>query len=132
MALSPEDYWIDLAVYDLRAAKAMLKARHRLYVGFLCHLAIEKTLKSHWVRVKKSTPPFTHDLSLLAQRTGILTEMDERSLILLDFLEPLHIEGRYPTEKTRLLRILRPQKCAWLMKETERLHKWIKNRPSVG
>ena len=89
-----------------------------------------KTLKAYWAHVKKSAAPFTHDLSLLAERTGILAEMDERALTVLDFLEPLHIEGRYPTEKARLLRMLTPSKCAWLMKETERLHKWIRNRLS--
>jgi len=93
------EYWLDLARYDLRAAKAMLDARQRLYVGFLCHLAIEKTLKAYWAQSKTAAPPFTHDLSLLAERTGILEEMDERAVGVLDFLEPLHIEGRYPTEK---------------------------------
>jgi hypothetical protein len=48
VATNDARYWIDLARYDLRAAKAMLKAKHRLYVGFLCHLAIEKTLKAYW------------------------------------------------------------------------------------
>ena len=130
MATNNTDYWVDLACYDLTAAKAMLKAKQRLYVGFLCHLVIEKMLKAYWVQVKKSTPPFTHGLSLLAERTGILADLDERALTVIDFLEPLHIEGRYPTEKARLLRMLTSAKCAWLMKETERLHKWIRDRLS--
>lgn len=130
MASNDQEYWLDLARYDLKAAGAMLKAKQRLYVGFLCHLAIEKTLKAYWVTAKKSTPPFTHDLSLLAERTGLLAMMDERSLTVLDFLEPLHIEGRYPTDKARLLRMLTSAKCAWLMTETRRLHTWIKNKLS--
>lgn len=128
MASNDADYWLDLARYDLRASAAMLKAKQRLYVGFLCHLAIEKTLKAYWASVKKCTPPFTHDLSLLAERTGLLAMLDERSLTVLDFLEPLHIEGRYPTDKARLLRMLTAAKCAWLMTETRRLHLWIKNK----
>src|ERR1035437_4844576 len=111
MAVSDADYWLDLARYDLSTAKAMLMAKRRLYVGFLCHLTIEKTLKAYWANQKHSTPPFTHDLSLLADRTGILAEMDERAKKLLDFLEPLHIEGRYPTEKSRVLKRLTPSKC---------------------
>jgi len=123
-------YWLDLARYDLRAAKAMLKAKQRLYVGFLCHLAIEKTLKAYWTQIKTSTPPFTHGLSLLAERTGILGEMDERAMTVMDFLEPLHIEGRYPTDKARLLRLLSSKKCQWLVTESERLHRWIKSKLS--
>lgn len=121
---------MDPARYDLRAAKAMLQSGHRLYVGFLCHLAVEKTLKGYWAEVKKSTPPFTHDLSLLAEKTGILGEMDERAMTVMDFLEPLHVEGRYPTEKDRLLRVLTQRKCEWLLKEARRLHRWIKDRLS--
>lgn len=131
MARDDAHYWIELARYDLRAAKAMLDAKQRLYVGFLCHLAIEKTLKAYWVDLKKTSPPFTHDLSFLADRIGLLAEMDERMTTLLDFLEPLHIEGRYPTEKTRALRTLTQKKCEWLMSETRRLHRWIKSKLSA-
>lgn len=35
-------YWLDVAHYDLVSAKAMLKARRFLYVGFLCHQVAEK------------------------------------------------------------------------------------------
>jgi HEPN domain-containing protein len=78
--------------------------------------------------VKKSTPPFTHDLSLLAERSGLLTEMDDRALTVMDFLEPLHIEGRYPTDKARVLRMLTARKCDWLIKETQRLQRWIRSK----
>lgn len=59
-----------------------------------------------------------------------MSEMDERAMTVMDFLEPLHVEGRYPTEKARLLRVLTQRKCEWLLKETRRLHRWIKNRLS--
>jgi hypothetical protein len=35
MAKNEARYWIGLARYDLGAANAMLKAKQRLYVGFL-------------------------------------------------------------------------------------------------
>jgi hypothetical protein len=31
---------------------------------------------------------------LLAEKTGMLDEMDERAMTVMDFLEPLHVEGR--------------------------------------
>lgn len=131
MASRDAEYWLDLARYDLRAAKAMLKAKQRLYVGFLCHLAVEKTLKAYWAESKQSTPPFTHALSVLAERTGLLGQMDDRATAALDFLEPLHIEGRYPTDKARVLRMLTPRRCQWLVKETEWLHRWIRSKLSA-
>lgn len=35
-------YWLDLAKYDLKTAKAMLDTKRYLYVGFMCHQTIEK------------------------------------------------------------------------------------------
>jgi HEPN domain-containing protein len=131
MARSDVDYWLDLAKYDLGAARSMLRAKYRLYVGFLCHLAMEKTLKAYWVHVNKTTPPRTHALSILAQRSGILAELEERDISVLDFLEPLNIEARYPTEKKRLLRIMTLSKCRWLLEETQRLHQWISAKLSA-
>ena len=39
-------YWLDLAQYDLDTAQAMLETKRYLYVGFMCHQVIEKTLKA--------------------------------------------------------------------------------------
>ena len=38
-------YWFDGAEYDLQTAHAMLETRRFLYVGFMCHQTIEKSLK---------------------------------------------------------------------------------------
>ena len=38
--------WLASADYDLETADAMLKSRRYLYVVFMCHLALEKTLKA--------------------------------------------------------------------------------------
>lgn len=43
------NYWIELADYDLKTAKAMLDTKRFLYVGFMCHQVIEKTLKGYLV-----------------------------------------------------------------------------------
>ena len=57
--------WIALANYDMETARHMLETGRYLYVVFLCHLALEKTLKAH-VTEKTQTVPFkTHDLIYL-------------------------------------------------------------------
>jgi len=48
------DYWIEIAEYDLETAHAMQKTGRFLYVGFMCHLVAEKTLKA--VIAKDSRP----------------------------------------------------------------------------
>jgi len=40
------EYWLGLADYDIDAAKAMLRSKLFLYVGFMCHQTIEKSLKA--------------------------------------------------------------------------------------
>ena len=41
-------YWVDISEYDLATAEAMLTTGRYLYVGFMCHQAIEKILKAHY------------------------------------------------------------------------------------
>ena len=45
-------YWIDIADYDLETAKAMLVSKRYLYDGFMCHQAIEKTIKAYYCSTK--------------------------------------------------------------------------------
>ena len=51
------DYWVDIADYDLKTAEAMLETGRFLYVGFMCHQAIEKMLKGYYVFVRNEQPP---------------------------------------------------------------------------
>ncbi len=39
------EYWLDIASYDLKTARAMLRTKRFLYVGFMCHQVIEKVKK---------------------------------------------------------------------------------------
>ena len=56
------EYWVEMAEYDLETAKAMLKSKRYLYVGFMCNQVIEKILKAYYVKEKSKQPPYTHKL----------------------------------------------------------------------
>lgn len=123
------DYWFDSAEYDLQTAKAMLETRRFLYVGFMCHQTIEKALKGILVtRKPEEELPYIHKLMRLANLSGISTEMDERQLALLDVLNPLNVEARYPLHKSRLLESLTVERCGQMIEETEALLKWIRKQ----
>ena len=47
MAVDKKLYWKEMADYDLETAEAMFTTGRWLYVGFMCHQVIEKTLKSY-------------------------------------------------------------------------------------
>ena len=119
------EYWTDLAKYDLETAKAMLGSKRYLYVGFMCHQTIEKILKAYYVKTKTDNPPYTHNLTLLAEKTGLYVNMTEEQKDFIDFLEPLNIEARYPMVKDKILQILTDEKCAELIKLTENELTWI-------
>ncbi len=45
MAIDKVKYWKELADYDIETAEVMYNGGRWLYVGFMCHLVIEKTIK---------------------------------------------------------------------------------------
>ncbi len=114
--------------YDFDTAVAMLATKRYLYVGFMCHQAIEKLLKAYWSMVLPDPPLKIHTLSRLAEKTEIDKEMTEAQLDIIDTLEPLNIETRYPSYKERLMKSLNYEKCRQIIHDTDELRKWIKNR----
>jgi len=54
--------------------------------------------------------------------------MNENQLVIIDKLEPLNIEARYPSYKENLIRSLNKNRCNILSTETKALIEWIKNQ----
>ena len=119
-------YWIDLSDYDLETAVAMVDTRRYLYVGFMCHQAVEKAFKALYTNVTSDTAPYTHSLSYLAKKGGFYEHFSEEQKEFIDQLEPLNIEARYPAHKERLLRSLTNDKCREIISNTEEILVWIK------
>lgn len=121
-------YWVEMADYDFDTAKAMLQTGRYLYVGFMCHQVIEKSLKAYWSSVNDEPPLKIHTLSRLAEKTGIANDLSEEQMDVIDILEPLNIEARYPSYKERLMKSLDENRCKELIKQTDELRKWIKSK----
>ena len=124
------EYWINISEYDLQTARAMLDSGRYLYVGFMCHQAIEKILKAHYQLIHCEMPPRTHNLSYLASKTGILQQMQEMQTDFLDELEPLNVQARYPEYKDFIQKKIDVNYARTIIEKTERLFEWIKNRLS--
>jgi HEPN domain-containing protein len=119
-------YWIDISDYDLETAKAMLQSKRYLYIGFMCHQAIEKIFKAFFTKLKSETAPFSHSLSYLAKKGDFYESFSEDQKDFIDQLEPLNIEARYPSHKERLMKSLTDEKCKEILKNTKELQQWIK------
>ncbi|MBN1649268.1 MAG: HEPN domain-containing protein [Spirochaetales bacterium] len=123
-------YWLDCAEYDFQTAKVMLEGKRYLYVGFMCHQVIEKSLKAFYSSHNNDMPPYIHGLVKLGIETGLYNGFSEEQKSIIDILEPLNIEARYPSQKEDLLKSLSPERCREIINKTGELYQWIKNRLS--
>lgn len=85
-------------------------------------------LKAYWSKIFEEPPLKIHSLSRLAEKTALEPNMTEQQLELIDSLEPLNIEARYPSYKERLMKSLTAEKCDELLKQTKELQIWIKSK----
>ena len=120
-------YWLELCDDDLLTAEALLEKGRLLHMGFFCHLIAEKAIKAVIYSQTDEAPPKIHNLITLAEQGG-LDDLSEGQLNLLEQLNPLQIEARYPEHKDMLTTTLSHEKCQKLYDETEEFLCWIKKK----
>lgn len=128
MATDKVAYWLDIADYDLDTAEAMYQTGRRLYVAFMCHQCIEKTLKAYWCGTQPNDPPYTHNHKRLADGCGLYGLMTDEQKDFLNTITNYNIEARYPEDKEALYQTLTPQACQELIDETKQMQQWIKDK----
>lgn len=127
MSIDKVKYWKELSDYDMETAEVMYRGSRWLYVGFMCHQVIEKTIKSYWSQVKPDEIPFIHNLLKLSQSCGLISKMSQEQLKFVSELMPMNIEARYPSYKEELFKKLTPEYCITLIDKTKELKLWIEN-----
>ena len=126
MVLDKVKYWLDIVDYDLETAEAMYVTKRWLYVGFMCHQVIEKTLKAYWCATRQDDPPYIHNLVKLSVNCGISDLMNDEQNVFIDSMMPLNIEARYPEYKEQLFKQLTPEHCEEILNKTRELQLWIR------
>ena len=121
-------YWIDIAKYDLETAEAMLNAKRYLYVGFMCHQVIEKSVKAYYQKKVIETPPYIHDLNKLAIKSNLISKMTEEQINFIFLLNPFNIESRYPSYKDRIAKTLTSDFCNNILEKTKEMQRWIEKQ----
>jgi HEPN domain-containing protein len=122
------DYWLSITESDIRAVHLLFNGKEYLNAGFFCHLIAEKALKANYNAFTGEIPPKTHDLEKLAKLGGIIDILNEKQLKLLERLQPLNIDGRYPSEKIKVAATLNREICKNIISETEEFLCWIKKK----
>lgn len=85
-------------------------------------------MKAVFIKINGGAPPYTHSLIDLAKRASVYEEFSTEQKDFLDYLQPLNVQARYPTDKEKLLKTLNHKNCLIIIKETERLSRWIKTK----
>jgi HEPN domain-containing protein len=117
-------YWLDLAKEDIDVAEVLFNGRKLLFSGFMCHLAVEKALKARMESIGIA-PAKIHNLNRLAELGNVLHLMIEDQTELLDILNPLQIEARYPAYKQQIGSVLTTEQCAALIQQSKEMIEWI-------
>ena len=128
MTTDKVNYWFDIANYDLDTAEAMYQTGRWLYVAFMCHQVIEKTLKAYWCATQSEDAPYTHNHMRLAEGCGLYAQMNDDQRDFLDTITNYNIEARYPENKDALAKTLTKHFCRQMIDETKLLQQWIKER----
>jgi HEPN domain-containing protein len=101
------------------------KVQYWLYVAFMCHQDIEKTLKGYWCATQETDPPYTHSHQRLAAGSGLYDLMNDDQRDFLDTITNYNIEARYPEDKDALARTLTSDFCRQMIDETKQMQQWI-------
>ena len=121
-------HWINMSDYDMDTADALMQSKRYLYVGFMCHQAVEKLLKAYFIKLKDDTPPYTHNLITLAEKTEIFNAMSEQQQLFIDRINNLNIEARYQDYKNMLAKELTSDVTQEILTKTKELIIWIKQK----
>src|SRR4030042_1618352 len=93
--------WIDRVAYDIDTAKAMLQTVRLIYAIFMCQQSLEKCLKALLAYEDKEIVPI-HNLRRLAEQASVIQELDDPTLVRLDFLLSYSINARYKEDLKQL------------------------------
>lgn len=126
--------WLEIAEKDLEVAELNHNNGYWLYAAFLCHQALEKTLKAYYTATHEDDPPFTHSHTRLLNRSGLTDELTDEQLRFVTLIEPMYIEARYPEQKLDAAKMLNKEASLYILQTTKELTLWIKqhlpnNRP---
>ena len=121
-------YWIELVDRDINTAEYNVNGGHHLHGVYLCHQAVEKIFKAYFAKTTDETPPYTHDLVGLAQKTGIWEEMSEEQKYFVGVLNPFNIEARYPEYKSKLDKSLTDEIAKKILTQAKEMIEWIKSK----
>jgi len=122
------NHWIELIDDDIDSAEILAKRKKKLHTGFHCQQAVEKVIKCYFIKVKDEVHPHIHDLLKLVERAELLEKLSEEQKMLLRELNPLYIEARYNSYKTKIAQTLTDECIESILTRTKEFVLWVKEK----
>jgi HEPN domain-containing protein len=116
--------WLHGAEYDMQTAESLWKTRRYIYVVFMCHLAVEKTLKAIIAETVAVSPPRTHNLYRLLE-LGRVT-LPEAHEAIVARLNSMNTATRYPEDIAGLAAEITRQVAQAYLTQTKELLAWLR------
>lgn len=117
------DYWITSAENDWIVAGHLLEKGDFTYSLFFGHLTLEKLLKAYFVVVKDETPPLTHRLVYLAEKSEL--DLNDQQMELLEIVTDFNLEAKYPDEKFSFYKRCTKEFTVNYLNRIEEMKKWL-------
>jgi HEPN domain-containing protein len=117
--------WLEQVDEDISAAECMYGGGHWLYVGFMCHQAVEKLLKALWTATREDDVPYVHDHWRLLRGLGLIENLTEEQREFVELIKPLYIAARYPEHKRKVATMLNDEACKSIIENTKNFKLWI-------
>jgi HEPN domain-containing protein len=120
------EYWIETSDRDYETMINLSNCGDYHWSLFIGHLVIEKLLKALYIKNNDNTinPPKTHDLTLLAEKSGI--ETNESIKDTLDRITAFNISARYPDYKQEFYRKCTREFALSEIKKIQEMRIWLK------
>jgi HEPN domain-containing protein len=120
------DYWAKSSSMDFDAALDLLKAKKYPHCLFFAHLSVEKLLKAIYVKVNEEYSPITHNLLLLAKKSGLV--LSDLQVEQFAEINTFSIEARYPDEKFNFYKKCTLQFTEKYIKIIEETLSWLREK----
>jgi HEPN domain-containing protein len=116
--------WLDRVAYDMDTAKAMLQTGRLIYAIFMCQQSLEKCFKALLAYQNKEILPI-YNLRRLAEHSNVIHDLDESTLVKLDFLSSYYINARYKEDLQQLSKGITEQVVQDFIQFSEGFITWL-------
>ena len=119
-------YWVEGAKDDLKTAKTLYASKRYHHCLFFCHLFVEKIIKALVVKKTKQQAPYGHNLTRLAELSGI--KFSEGQLDLLAEITSFNIEARYNDYKRQFFKKATKEYTKKYFGSAKDIYLWLKRK----